>query len=564
MSPSAEATEQLVRKRMGVMPLLQKMAHRLRLRDALQRYIPAHANEKVSAVDTLLLLTFNLAAGRLPLYELPQWTGEFDGRLFGQPSTVPVALFNDDRFARALDKLYLADRASLMTDLVLSVVQSLNLDLSRIHNDSTSIKTCGTMPGQTLTGMRFSHGHSKDHRPDLKQIVFSLSLSADGAVPIHCKSYAGNRTDDTTHIETWKRLREIAGRADFLYVADCKVCTDEQLSFISNHDGRVITLMPNTWSESKAFKQALRTANKPKRRILRQLIPNSHEKYETFYCFSGNYRSDKRGYTLYWIYTTEKRKRDRHAREQRLLRVEQALAELTGKLNTRSLKTKQQITDRLTTLLEQHGVSEFYHIEILPIQERSKQQLGKGRPGKSTRYKITTSTIYSLAWSRNKQRLAQERRVDGIFPILCTDKSLSAKEALQAYKYQPRLEKRFEQLKSVHNAAPTLFKKVERVEAMMFVFFMALILQSVIEREVRLSMKDASIDAIPVYPEHRLAYHPTTAKIFDRFNDVSLYRIVKGGKLIKQYQDELTATQLEVLSLLGMSEHEYWSNVIQS
>ena len=132
------------------------------------------------------------------------------------------------------------------------------------------------------------------------------------------------------------------------------------------------------------------------------------------------------------------------------------------------------------------------------------------------------------------------------------------------YKYQPRLEKRFEQLKSVHNAAPTLFKKVERVEAMMFVFFMALILQSVIEREVRLSMKDASIDAIPVYPEHRLAYHPTTAKIFDRFNDVSLYRIVKGGKLIKQYQDELTATQLEVLSLLGMSEHEYWSNVIQS
>lgn len=98
----------------------------------------------------------------------------------------------------------------------------------------------------------------------------------------------------------------------------------------------------------------------------------------------------------------------------------------------------------------------------------------------------------------------------------------------------------------------------------MFVFFMALILQSVIEREVRLSMKDASIDAIPVYPEHRLAYHPTTAKIFDRFNDVSLYRIVKGGKLIKQYQDELTATQLEVLSLLGMSEHEYWSNVIQS
>lgn len=563
MSSSASATEQLVRKRIGVMPLLQTTAHRLALTDALQRYIPAHANEKVSAVDTLLLLTFNLAGGRLPLYELPQWTGEFDGRLLGQPSAVPMALFNDDRFARALDKLYLSDRASLMTDLVLGVVKALNLDLSQIHNDSTSIKTCGSMLGQTRTGVRFARGHSKDHRPDLKQIVFSLSLSADGAVPIHCKSYAGNRTDDTTHIETWKQLRQIAGRADFLYVADCKVCTDEQLSFIGEHNGRVVTLMPNTWSESRAFKQALRTANKPKRRILRQLIPNSPDKYETFYCFSGTHVTDKRGYTLHWIYTTEKRKRDRLAREQRLLRAEQALAEFTGKLNTRSLKTEQQIADRLRALLEQHGVSELYHTEILPIQERSQQQLGKGRPGKNTQYKVTIRTIYSVAWSRNKQRLAQERRIDGIFPILCTDKSLSAKQALQAYKYQPRLEKRFEQLKDVHNVAPTLFKKVERVEAMMFVFFMALILQAVIEREVRLSMEDASIEAIPVYPEHRLAYHPTTAKIFDRFQDVSLYRIMHGGKLLKQYQDELTSTQLEVLALLGMSEHEYWKNLTQ-
>ena len=122
----------------------------------------------------------------------------------------------------------MADRASLMTDLVLTMVEALQLDLSQLHNDSTSIKTCAQMPGKTSSGMQFLRGHSKDHRPDLKQIVFSLSLTADGAVPIHFKAYSGNHTDDTTHIQTWKQLQKLAGVANSLYVADCKVCTDSQ------------------------------------------------------------------------------------------------------------------------------------------------------------------------------------------------------------------------------------------------------------------------------------------------------------------------------------------------
>ncbi|GAH33390.1 unnamed protein product, partial [marine sediment metagenome] len=40
--------------------------------------------------------------------------------------------FNDDRFARALDKLYLADRASLMTGIVVKMIEEVDLELSRI------------------------------------------------------------------------------------------------------------------------------------------------------------------------------------------------------------------------------------------------------------------------------------------------------------------------------------------------------------------------------------------------------------------------------------------------
>jgi len=557
----ADNTQKLHRYRVGEMPLMQTVVQRLGIEAMLRHYIRPHGNEKIPAAESLLLLIYNIASGRQPLYELPQWTTQFDGRLFGRGSQLSEALFNDDRYGRALDKLYEVDRASLMTDIVLRLVEVTELDLSQIHNDSTTVKTTGQMPGTTANGLRFARGHSKDHRPDLKQIVFSLTLSSDGAVPVHFKTYPGNRSDDTTHIETWRAIRRIAGRAEFLYVADCKVCTDRQLSDIVRHGGRVVTLLPETWREVKAFKVELRDAVKPKRRILRQLIPNTQNRYETFYRFSGDYRTGKAGYAIHWIYTSEKRKRDRLQREERLLRVERELGELMGKLNMRRLKTVGQITERVEKLLAQHRVADFYHIAINPVQEKYTRQVSKGRPGKHTRYTTTFNTIYTLAWSRNRQALERERRVDGIYPVLSTDSTLSAKDALLAYKYQPRLEKRFEQLKSVHHVAPTLFKKVERVEAMMFLYFIALIVQAVIERDVRLCMRENTIEAIPIYPEHRLAYHPTTAKIFDRFQDISLYRLMDGAKLLNEFHDELNPIQLEVLRLLGMSEADYWRGV---
>jgi transposase len=120
--------------------------------------------------------------------------------VLGYQSLAPER-FTDDRFARALDRLYQTDRASLMTELVVNFCRAFELDLSRIHNDSTTVKACGAYPSKTASGFELKQGHSKDHRPDLKQLLFSLSVSADGAVPVHHKAYPGNRTDDKTALK---------------------------------------------------------------------------------------------------------------------------------------------------------------------------------------------------------------------------------------------------------------------------------------------------------------------------------------------------------------------------
>jgi transposase len=554
---SSKNSQKIIRQYIGEIPILQNIANRLGIKQILSHYIPWYGNEKVAVADSLMLLVYNITCGRQPLYELEEWVTKMHPAMFAYAS-FEKGVFNDDRFGRALDKLYHADRASLMTEIVVNTVKTINLKLDQLHNDSTTVKAFGKIPGKTNRGLELKKGNSKDHRPDLKQLVYCLTVSADGFVPIHYKTYSGNTTDDTTHIETWNTLTNIIGKKDFLYVADCKVCTDKQLSYIVSHNGKVITVIPETWSEVQQFKDELRRQAKKKKIIMRRRLDAHGKKYDTFSCFEGTYSTQKRSYAIFWIHSSQKRAQDFQRRQFFLQQAEKALEELSFKLNKRNLKTKDAIVQKVDKILDKNKLTPFYNITIQHQEIKYKVQSGKGRPGPNTKYKTVTEKIFSLCWHQNKSALSREKNVDGIFPLLCTDKNIDVKSALAAYKYQPRLEKRFTQFKSIHNAAPLLFKNIERVEAMMFLFFIALMIQAVIEQEVRMNMKKNEIDKLPLYPEHRLSYHPTTAKIFDRFCDVSTYLLHDSNKVIQEFADSLTQIQLTILKLLNISENQYW------
>jgi transposase len=544
----------------GALPLIDRIARRIKLRDILAAFIPGHGNDLVSPVDTLLLLIYNLAMGKSPLYELDQWCAGMDLQRIGitQQKSKP-GIFNDDRFGKALDKLFDADRASLMTSLVTTYVSAFNVDLVEIHNDSTTVKAFGRMEGRTTTGFELKKGHSKDHRPDLKQLVYTLTISADGGVPIHHHCYPGNYTDDKTHIDTWKILCKITGRTDFIYVADTKVCTDGQLCFIAvKNGGRVITIIPETWAEVRQFKEELRRVPKARSIIWRRFKPNSETETEYFSVFKGTHTTVKRGYRIHWIYSSEKRKRDRIAREASLEKAEGELNALNARLNTRKLKTPREILSATDEILNRNDVKNLLKTELLANVQKSRRQQGKGRPSKETVYTTIANTVYTVAWCRDREAIKQDVRLDGIFPLLSTDASLKAVEVLKAYKYQPRLEKRFSQFKTVHNAAPLLFKKIERIEANMFAFFIALALQALLEREIRSNMSADQIEKLYIYPEVRECKRPTTSIIFDRFSPLSRYVVQGKDAARSHFQDQLSPAQIEILAVLKMSHDDYW------
>jgi transposase len=134
--------------------------------------------------------------------------------------------------------------------------------------------------------------------------------------------------------------------------------------------------MPDTWKESERFKESLRTARKAKSIVWHRPIPNFPERRETFSRFRGNHHTLKRQYPIYWFHSTEKKKRDRLSREQRMQKAEYALTQLIGKLNYRKLKTETQILERVGKILDQYKVEPFYHINLMKVKESYCAQAG--------------------------------------------------------------------------------------------------------------------------------------------------------------------------------------------
>lgn len=248
----------------GALPIVNRLFERMRLEEILRQHLPPDdPRMEVPTVRCLLLLVRNVLLSREPVYGLGEWAEQYAPDLLGL-TTKQLGQLNDDRVGRSLDRLFDATTPQLLMDIVRQIVREFDLKLDELHNDSTSISFFGQYEEAAQEDQRrgkptaaVTYGHSKDHRPDLKQLLYILTVTDDGGVPVYFTTASGNVTDDTTHQETWELLTQLTGRKDFLYVADCKLATTKNLQYIVNRGGRFISLLPRTRQEDTQFRKRL-------------------------------------------------------------------------------------------------------------------------------------------------------------------------------------------------------------------------------------------------------------------------------------------------------------------
>src|SRR5438445_1831212 len=250
-SASDSPTELCLRsERVGTLPLVNYFLCRIGADEALAAHVPVHdARLRLAPAVALGVVVRNLIVDHEPVYALGEWAAPYAPELLGL-SSGEVGLCNDDRVGRALDRLFDADRAALLTGVVLRAVRAFGIDCSELHNDSTTVTFAGQYRGAdgrargSKATAAITFGYNKDHRPDLRQLVWILTVSADGAVPIAHRLADGNTVDDPTHVPTWDGLVALLGRVDFLYVADSKLCSRQAMGHIAGRGGRFVTVMP--------------------------------------------------------------------------------------------------------------------------------------------------------------------------------------------------------------------------------------------------------------------------------------------------------------------------------
>lgn len=549
---------ELVTHKISVLPIINTYLKRLKISEILSQRIHAR-HDRIPAQQCIELLVKNIMIEREPMYNIREWSSKYVPSLLGVHQG-QVESINDDRIGRALDSLYDADRSSMLTEIVVGAVKEFDINMDEFHNDSTTITFFGEYLdaiGDNKRGkpsLKITYGKNKDHMPDLKQLLWTLTTSDDGCVPVHYMTLDGNTSDTNTHIDMWNAVEKIKGGPEFIYVADSKLCVEKVLKYINGKGGEFITILPATRIEDRQFKEYIQTAS-VEWKWTNMNNGDSDDPIKFKVVDSPLPSSD--GFRVIWVWSSQKEEKDRVTRQvsikkamSQLNKLEQSLQSPKSRLRSRNAVIKK--ADEAVANAKRHVTYEIYE-ESIPKFKQGR----RGRPGKDTSYTKSTVTRFHVRCNTMDENIKFDRNCDGLFPLLTNCADMPPEVVLEKYKHQPMLEKRHQQLKSVYEVMPMLFKNVERIEAFLFVYFIVMLLQALVERQIRMSMKKQGLRTLPMYPEGRECHAPTTDRVVSIFADVQEHCLFDKGNRIKTFETPLNELQMALLSLAGVPYSSY-------
>jgi transposase len=221
------------------------------------------------------------------------------------------------------------------------------------------------------------------------------------------------------------------------------------------------------------------------------------------------------------------------------------------------MRERCRVESEIETILQRRQTGELLKVEILPEEEVTLKQTTPGRRSASTQYTREVKLRFDLTWQVDVEALQRARRGDGVFPLITNDREMTAEEVLRAYKRQPIIEKRFSQLKTDFNVAPVYLKEISRIESFLCVYFLALLLQTLLERELRGVMTASGHESLPLYPEGRPCRRPTARRVIDAMESLSRHRLQMGDGAHQDLYTDPTPIQRQLMKLFGMTPSAY-------
>ncbi len=255
---SRSVIKEVQTKGVGFAPILKHYFEKCAIAEIIDQNVPLDPRRKtLSHGEACVAMITGIMFQVLQLYKLCKFANETTVLNVIFPDITADQYF-DDRLADTLDALFKYGIGNLELLITRVMIDKFNIQSNLCHNDATSVSVYGQCDNnQSPQSINITFGHSKKHRQDLKQLVWSLSVSSDAAFPLFQKAYSGNTADVKTYVEQWHNLIDLFGHQDFLYVGDSKIITKENMAHIHDNQGFFIAPAPMYESYKTPFIQAI-------------------------------------------------------------------------------------------------------------------------------------------------------------------------------------------------------------------------------------------------------------------------------------------------------------------
>jgi len=196
-------------------------------------------------------------------------------------------LVNKDRLYRALDQL-LPHKQALETHLSRRFGELFEVQNEILLYDVTSTY----FEGQAEGNPKAKRGYSRDHRPDCKQVCIALVVTFDG-LPLGYEVFAGNTHDSTTVQTIVTAMEKRHGAVGRVWVMDRGMASEKNITWLAQTGRRYIIGTP----KAEMKKWAPELADQTKWRVIREDIEVqiclSPEGKETFILARSKARAEK-------------------------------------------------------------------------------------------------------------------------------------------------------------------------------------------------------------------------------------------------------------------------------
>ncbi|WP_218041207.1 IS1634 family transposase, partial [Acrocarpospora macrocephala] len=519
-----------VEKLLGALPVVAGFCSRLKIRDVVDAACPVRDLAGLTHGQVIETLVANRLTSPAPLVHVREWAREW---AVAETLGVEADLLNDDRIGRALDAI--APHLDRIAGSVgLTAIEKFGIEVSRLHWDMTSISMHGAYPSSQEGFPAVKFGHPKDRRPDLKQIQAGIAVSADGGIPVFHRAFDGGAGEVGQVIPVMRALQELAGQRRMLLIGDSKLISYANLAAMDGDGVSFIAPASKTYVAASELAglsvddattvdyTAHRDQAKPADRR-----GTWHVREDAMTLAGPRRRDPVLRLRRVFVHSSARAGAAATARALKLGKATDDLQRLERGLGSRHYPTPATVEARIAAIVKTRRVGAY-------LRAGTGMDPGTGKP--------------TLAWSFDQDAIDADAATDGWYALLTNLPPDQADTAtvLTLYKGQEAVERRYSAFKGPLAVAALYLKNNRRIAALVTVICLALLIFSLIERQVRHALAEQGQIRVEGLYAGRPAI-PTGRLILDA---LATMKIIPGNGQDPPIIPQPTVLQLRLLDLL--------------